>query len=171
MFEAQSLTHLSLFFAHDVQVCYGTAVEHRSRLGVCWIDLVFCDRINCSNIFLFIQPFWVLKTAFNWVNIHLLFNIMLLIQWSVNVFVGHVVILLVEDQLSPTCTLLAATRERMRIFGPLFAENNNKWWQSRQQNPTFVSWLIQKKSGKTPLETIPLYINLNRLIKWFVFIL
>jgi hypothetical protein len=25
---------------------------------------------------------------------------------------------------------------------------------------TFVSWLIQKKSGKTPLETIPLYINL-----------
>jgi hypothetical protein len=23
-----------------------------------------------------------------------------------------------------------------------------------------VSWLIQKKSGKTPLETIPLYINL-----------
>jgi hypothetical protein len=102
VFEAQSLTHLSLFFAHDVQVCYGTAVEHRSRLGVCWIDLVFCDRINCSNIFLFIQPFWVLKTAFNWVNIHLLFNIMLLIQWSVNVFVGHVVILLVEDQLSPS---------------------------------------------------------------------
>ena len=29
-----------------------------------------------------------------------------------------------------------------------------------KQNPTFVSWLIQKKSGKTPLETIPLYINL-----------
>jgi hypothetical protein len=28
------------------------------------------------------------------------------------------------------------------------------------KNPTFVSWLIQKKSGKTPLETIPLYINL-----------
>ena len=27
------------------------------------------------------------------------------------------------------------------------------------KNPTFVSWLIQKKSGKTPLETIPLYIN------------
>jgi hypothetical protein len=37
---------------------------------------------------------------------------------------------------------------------------NNKWLQSRQQNPTFVSWPIQKKSGKTPLETIPLYINL-----------
>ena len=29
-------------------------------------------------------------------------------------------------------------------------------------NPTFVSWLIQKKSGKTPLETIPLYIKLAR---------
>ena len=38
-----------------------------------------------------------------------------------------------------------------------------KWGQSRQQNPTFVSWLIQKKSGKTPLETIPLYINLTAL--------
>ena len=111
VFEAQSLTHLSLFFAHDVQVCYGTAVEHRSRLGVCWINLVFCDGINCSNIILFIQPFRVLKTAFNWVNIHLLFNIMLLIQWSVNIFVGHVVILLVEDQLSPTCTLLASACE------------------------------------------------------------
>ena len=32
--------------------------------------------------------------------------------------------------------------------------------QSRQQNATFVSWLIKKKSGKTPLETIPLYISL-----------
>jgi hypothetical protein len=33
--------------------------------------------------------------------------------------------------------------------------------------PAFVSWLIQKKSGKTPLETIPLYINLaGRSRKW-----
>jgi len=31
------------------------------------------------------------------------------------------------------------------------------------ENPTFVSWLIQKKSGKTPLEIIPLYINLMAL--------
>ena len=30
-----------------------------------------------------------------------------------------------------------------------------------KQNPTFVSWPIPKKSGKTPLETIPLYINLT----------
>ena len=48
----------------------------------------------------------------------------------------------------------------MQIFCPFFADNNNKWWQSRPQNPTCVSWLIQKKLGKTPLETIPFYINL-----------
>jgi hypothetical protein len=44
----------------------------------------------------------------------------------------------------------------MQIFWPFFADDNNKWRQSRQQNPTFVSLLIQKKSNKTPLETIPL---------------
>jgi hypothetical protein len=46
------------------------------------------------------------------------------------------------------------TRECTRIFYLFFADDNNKWWQIRQQNLTFVSWLIQKKSGKTPLETI-----------------
>ena len=57
--------------------------------------------------------------------------------------------------------------ERMRIFLPFFADDNNIWWQSRQQNPTFVSWLIQKKSDKTTLETIPLSINLaGRSRKW-----
>jgi hypothetical protein len=60
----------------------------------------------------------------------------------------------------PIIANLHATCERTRIFGPFFADDNNKWWQSRQQNPTFVSWLIQKKSGKTPLGTIPLNINL-----------
>jgi hypothetical protein len=60
----------------------------------------------------------------------------------------------------PIIANLHVTRERTRIFWPFFAGDNNKWWQSRQQNPTFVSWLIQKKSDKTPLETIPLYINL-----------
>ena len=59
----------------------------------------------------------------------------------------------------PIIATLHVTHERTQIFGPFFADDNNKWWQSRQQNPTFVSWLIQKKSGKTPLETIPL-INL-----------
>ena len=65
---------------------------------------------------------------------------------------------LVEDQLSPTCTLLASAHKFSGHF--LQTIMNNKWLQSRQQNPTFVSWPIQKKSGKTPLETIPLYINL-----------
>ena len=52
------------------------------------------------------------------------------------------------------------TCERTRIFWPFFADDNNKWWQNRRQNPTFASWLSQQKSGKTLLETIPLYINL-----------
>ena len=59
----------------------------------------------------------------------------------------------------PIIANLHITRERRRIYRPFFADDNNKWWQSRQQNPTIVSWLIQKKSGKTPLETIPLYIS------------
>ena len=36
-------------------ICYGTAVEHRSLLSRSGI----CDGINCCNMFLFIQPFWV----------------------------------------------------------------------------------------------------------------
>jgi hypothetical protein len=60
----------------------------------------------------------------------------------------------------PIIVNLHVTREGTGIFRSLFADDNNKWWQSRQQNPTFVSWLIQKKSGKILLETIPLYINL-----------
>jgi hypothetical protein len=63
----------------------------------------------------------------------------------------------------PIIANLHVIRERTRIFGPFFADDNNKWWQSRQQNPTFVSWIIQKKSGKTPLETKLLYINLTEL--------
>jgi hypothetical protein len=48
-------------------------------------------------------------------------------------------------------------------FLAIFADVNNKWQKSRQQNPTFASGLIQKKSGKNPLETTPLYINLTAL--------
>ena len=54
----------------------------------------------------------------------------------------------------PIIANLHVIRERTRIFWPFFADDNNKWWQIRQQNLTFVSWLIKKKSGKTPLETI-----------------
>ena len=68
--------------------------------------------------------------------------------------------LLVEHQV-PIIANLYVTPERTQIFWPFFADDNNKWWQSRQQNPTFVSLLIQKQSGKTSLETIPLYINLT----------
>jgi hypothetical protein len=60
----------------------------------------------------------------------------------------------------PIIANMHITRERTRIFSPFFTDDNNKWWQSRQQYPTCVSWLIQKKSDKTPLETIPLYINI-----------
>jgi hypothetical protein len=61
----------------------------------------------------------------------------------------------------PIITNLHVTREGTQIFRPFFADDNNNWWQSKQQYLTFVSWLIQKKSGKIPLETIPFYINLT----------
>ena len=66
--------------------------------------------------------------------------------------------IIAKNQLSPTCTLLASVREFFLNF--LQTTIMNLWWKSRQQSPTFVSWLIQKKSDKTPLEIIPLYINL-----------
>jgi len=73
--------------------------------------------------------------------------------------------LLVEDQLSPTCTLLASAHE---FSGHFFADDNNKWWQSRQQNPTFVSWLIQKKSDKNVNEAeMPVaIINRKNVADW-----
>ena len=68
------------FSRHNVLfICYGTAVEHRSLLNRSGI----CDGINRYNILLFMQSFWVLKTAFNLVKIHLLFRIIPLIQWCV----------------------------------------------------------------------------------------
>ena len=66
--------------------------------------------------------------------------------------------IIAKNQLSPTCTLLASARECFLHF--LQTTIMNLWWQSTQQSPTFVSCLIQKKSDKTPLETMPLYINL-----------
>ena len=63
----------------------------------------------------------------------------------------------------PIIANLHVTRECTQIFGPLFADDDNKYRQSKQQNSTFVSWLIQQKSGKTPIETIPLYIKLTRV--------
>jgi hypothetical protein len=82
----------NLGVAHDVEsfqgstICllwcssrYGTAVEHRSLLNRSGI----CDEIICCNIFVVHTAVLSIKTAFNLVKIHLLFHIMLLIQWSV----------------------------------------------------------------------------------------
>ena len=72
----------------------------------------------------------------------------------------NLLVLLVKDQLSPSTNYrqvpiianLHVTREHTRICWPFFADDNNKWWQIRLQHLTIVSWLIKKKSGKTPLE-------------------
>ena len=58
---------------------YGIAVEHRSLLNRPGI----CDGIICCHIFVVHRAVLSIKTAFNYVKIHLLFSIMLLIQWSV----------------------------------------------------------------------------------------
>ena len=50
----------------------------------------------------------------------------------------------------PIIANLHVTGERTRIVGSFFADNY-KWWQIRQQYPALVSWIIQKKSGKTPI--------------------
>ena len=59
---------------------YGTGVEHGSLLNRPGI----CDGIICCNIFLVHTAVLSIETTFNFVKIHLLFRIMLLIQWSVN---------------------------------------------------------------------------------------
>ena len=62
-------------------ICYGTAVEHRCLLNRSGI----CDGIKCCNIvgFFFHTVVLSIKTAFNFVKIHLLFRMMPLIQWGV----------------------------------------------------------------------------------------
>ena len=62
--------------------------------------------------------------------------------------------ILVEDQLSPTCMLLVSIHKFSGHFLQTTIINGDK------ADSKILSWLIQKKSGKTPLETIPLYINL-----------
>ena len=77
----------------------------------------------------------------------------------------HTIIINITGR-GPIITNLHVTRECTHFLA-IFADDNNKWCQSRQQNSTFVSWPVQKKSGKTPLETIPIYINLAGLSrKW-----
>ena len=57
---------------------YGTAMEHMSLLNRSGI----CDGIICCNIYFFHTAVLSKKIAFNLVKIHLLFRIILLIQWS-----------------------------------------------------------------------------------------
>ena len=50
--------------------------------GVCWIDEVFVTELSVV-IFFFHTAVLSIKTAFNLVKVHLLFRIMLLIQWNI----------------------------------------------------------------------------------------
>ena len=76
---------------------YGTAVEHSSLLNRSGI----CDGFICCNIFCSYSRFEY-KTAFNLVKIHLLFRIMLLIQWSV-FFLSSMLPFLVDWNIYPVC--------------------------------------------------------------------
>jgi hypothetical protein len=69
---------------HDVESFQGSTfclfvMVQPWNIGVCWIDQVFVTELIVVIFFLFMQPFWVLKTAFNLVKIHLLFRIIPLI--------------------------------------------------------------------------------------------
>jgi hypothetical protein len=97
----------------------------------------------------------------------------LLCPWTRAIFSLFTILLFIYTNLMHVCTIwriywcywsrtnyrqlpiianLHVTRERTRIFWPFFADDKNKWWQIRQHNLTFVSWLMKKKLGKTPLE-------------------
>jgi hypothetical protein len=100
------------FVSFDIAIYYGFSLLHTfSLVPQPWMsayirttDGVFFKLSRASGIFKFFLEekniFFVhtnvlsLKTAFNLVKIHLLFRIMILIQWSVNisVFVNYVVI-------------------------------------------------------------------------------
>jgi hypothetical protein len=57
-------------------ICYGTPMEHRSLLNRSGI----CGRINRCNICLVHAAVLSVRTAFNLVNIHLLFRIILTLE-------------------------------------------------------------------------------------------
>jgi len=74
-----------------------------------------------------------------------MFNCIAMIGWSKMKYrlpdlTSHRIVLDVTGR-GPIIANLHVTRERTWIFWSFFADDNNKWWQSRQQNPTFVSWL------------------------------
>ena len=78
-----------------LQVCYGTAMEHRKLLN--WSSV--CGGINCCNIFFVHTAVLSICTAFHLVKIHLLFHFMLLIQWSVIISIFVVLVVIVFGRL------------------------------------------------------------------------
>ena len=101
----------------DVQVCYGTAVEHRSLLNRSSV----CGGITCCNIFVCSCRRLCIKTAFNLVKRPLLFHA-IVIQWSaiIYIFVGHVVIvfggLKYIPRLFPEYMVTFVVEEPMKIW-------------------------------------------------------
>jgi hypothetical protein len=64
-------TNFHWFFKHECQ-----------HIFVCWIDQVFVTELSVVKKKMYTAVLSI-KTAFNLVKIHLLFRIMLLIQWNV----------------------------------------------------------------------------------------
>jgi hypothetical protein len=62
------------------------------KIGVCWIDQVFVTELSVVIFVVVHTAVLSIKTAFNLGKIHLVFHIMLLIQWSVIFFVVHVTV-------------------------------------------------------------------------------
>jgi len=93
----QSLRHFDLFI-----VVSKFAMVQPWKIWACWIDLVFVVELSVV-IFLFVRTAVLsIKTAFNLVKIHLLFRIMLLIQWSV-IFLSSMLPFLGDWNIYPVC--------------------------------------------------------------------
>ena len=72
---------------HDVESVQGSTfclfvMVQPWHIGVCWIDQVFVTELTVVIFFVHAAVLSI-KTAFNLVNIHLIFRIIPLIQWSV----------------------------------------------------------------------------------------
>ena len=112
----------------DVQVCYGTAVEHRSLLNRSSV----CGRITCCNIFVCSCRRLCIKTAFNLVKRPLLFHA-IVIQWSaiIYIFVGHVVIVFGRLKYIPRLfseyMVTFMVEEPMKILKPKLQSQNKNY--------------------------------------------
>jgi hypothetical protein len=80
--------------------------QRKNMLWETLSQVLFVESIEEKNIFFVHTTVLILKTAFNLVKIHLLFRIMILIQWSVNISLNNAI-----AQYFPVATHTADTKQ------------------------------------------------------------